>query len=191
MASYYDELGIQPNSHKKKKTYDVDLDAFMNPASGSISNTSSSTLGDMRHVEQLLQTARQGLAFFGQFRQQMRTGGDVDQERFLDDLVSQLLEESQNEAKGPPPASKRFIDTLPNLNKNTLDKEESCIICKENLRSSDHTVTQLPCGHLFDLECIVPWLQLHHTCPMCRHKFETEEQVKEEEEEEQRSWMYG
>jgi hypothetical protein len=54
-------------------------------------------------------------SFFNQFREQMQAGGDSDQEQFLDNLVSQLLEESQSNAKGPPPASKRFIDTLPNI----------------------------------------------------------------------------
>lgn len=52
----------------------------------------------------------------------MQAGGDVDQEQFLDNLVSQLLEESQSNAKGPPPASKRFIDTLPTIKQHTLDR---------------------------------------------------------------------
>jgi hypothetical protein len=68
-------------------------------------------------------TLKQGFnSFFGQFREQMQAGGDADQEQFLDNLVSQLLEESQSNAKGPPPASKRFIDTLPAVNTNTLDR---------------------------------------------------------------------
>lgn len=52
----------------------------------------------------------------------MQTGGDVEQEQFLDNLVSQLLEESQSNAKGPPPASKRFIDNLPTVQTNALDR---------------------------------------------------------------------
>ena len=52
----------------------------------------------------------------------MHAGGDIDQEQFLDDLVSQLLEESQGNAKGPPPASKRFINTLPIVDPKTLNR---------------------------------------------------------------------
>lgn len=46
-------------------------------------------------------------------------------------------------------------------------------------------------GHFFDRECLVPWLQLHNTCPLCRFEVETEEKVKQEEEEEARDMMYG
>jgi hypothetical protein len=52
----------------------------------------------------------------------MQSGGDADQEQFLDNLVSELLEESQSNAKGPPPASKRFIDTLPSVKTDSLDR---------------------------------------------------------------------
>ncbi|CAO3647873.1 unnamed protein product [Mucor hiemalis] len=189
MSSYFNELGIASNDNKKKSTYNVDLNAFMNPSSGSIPGDSAyNGRGDtVSNVQQLIQTAN----FFNQFREQMQATGDGDQEEFLDNLVSQLLEESQTNAKGPPPASKRFIDTLPTVKTNALDSEESCVICKDNLKSSDSPVTRMPCGHYFDRDCIVPWLELHHTCPMCRSEVETEKQVQEEEEEEQRGWMYG
>ncbi|KAI9282571.1 hypothetical protein BY458DRAFT_496659 [Sporodiniella umbellata] len=178
MASYFDELGI--TSSKTKRALDVDLDTFMNPNSAlAFSDQSGSS------VEQLLQTAN----FFNQFRVQMQAEGNEDQEQFLDNLVSQLLEESQNDIKGPPPASKRFINTLPATQ--ALDDNDACIICKDSLKSSSNTVTKMPCGHLFDKECIVPWLELHNTCPMCRYEVESEETVKKEEEEEKQSWMYS
>ena len=60
--------------------------------------------------------------FFSQFRDQMQATGNRDQEEFLDDLVSQLLEESQSNAKGPPPASDRFIRLLPKVKSSQIDR---------------------------------------------------------------------
>lgn len=70
----------------------------------------------------------------------MQSGGDADQEQFLDNLVSELLEESQSNAKGPPPASKRFIDTLPTVNINSLDRyKKKC--CHFSKKSSKRTIS--------------------------------------------------
>lgn len=54
-----DELGIN-NAQNKKKTYDVDLDAFMNPDSGSILSPGSSRNGGdtTSNVQQLIQAAK-------------------------------------------------------------------------------------------------------------------------------------
>ncbi|CEG64556.1 hypothetical protein RMATCC62417_01505 [Rhizopus microsporus] len=176
MASYFDELGIN-TTQKKRTTVDVDLDSFMNP--------STSRQDVDLNAEQLLQTAN----LFNHFRQQMQAQGNVDQEQFLDNLVTQLLEESQQQIKGPPPASNRFIQMLPEVK--DLKDDDTCIICKEGLLKHGSKVTKMPCGHLFDKECIIPWLELHNTCPLCRYKVETEQEAKEEEEEERQGWMYG
>ncbi|KAG0168189.1 hypothetical protein DFQ28_005225 [Apophysomyces sp. BC1034] len=182
MASYFDDLNIMTTQSQRKKRYDVDLDDFMTPH-GSVTSARPE-MASTPQLGQLLQTA-------SQFREQMQQGGDHDQEQFLDNLVSQLLEESQSNAKGPPPASQRFINLLPHIKPSALDEDETCIICKDNLKTSDSAVTRMPCGHYFDRECLVPWLELHHTCPLCRSPVESEQQAKEEEEEEARDMMYG
>ncbi|KAI7850349.1 hypothetical protein BDC45DRAFT_518615 [Circinella umbellata] len=185
MASYFDDLNIKTtNNSRRQQHYNVDLDDFM----GHSPSSSQRTHIDPTHnLQQLMQTAQ----FFSQFRDQMQATGNRDQEEFLDDLVSQLLEESQSNAKGPPPASDRFIRLLPKVKSSQIDSDETCIICKDNLKNSESSVTQMPCGHYFDRECLVPWLELHHTCPLCRFEVETEQKVKEEEEEEARDFMYG
>ncbi|KAI8075207.1 hypothetical protein BC940DRAFT_287729 [Gongronella butleri] len=189
MASYFDELNIQQNRQQgRAASYNVDLDDFMAPPGR------SAAAGSTRQTNQPQDPYLQMMHTINTLRHhqvQMQSIGDADQEQFLDNLVSQLLEESQMNAKGPPPASKRFIKSLPDMKKATLASDETCIICKDVLQTSDDVVTRMPCGHYFDQGCLVPWLELHNTCPMCRHQVETEEKVKQEEEEEARSMMYG
>lgn len=58
---WQDELGIAPHDNKKKSSYDVDLDAFMNPASGSIHGDSNAYNGrgdTVSNVQQLIQAAK-------------------------------------------------------------------------------------------------------------------------------------
>jgi hypothetical protein len=47
---------------------------------------------------------------------------DANQQQFLDDLISQLLDEAQTNAKGPPPASDRFIKSLPRVKLDSLSR---------------------------------------------------------------------
>jgi E3 ubiquitin-protein ligase AIP2 len=84
---------------------------------------------------------------------------------------------------GNPPASKKAIDSLPEVNiceKYCKQAENSnnlelprCAICYEDLNEKG---TILPCGHLYDRECISKWLMEHNQCPVCRHELETEDE---------------
>lgn len=65
-----------------------------------------------------------------------------------------------------------------------------CVVCQEKFQCGDN-VTGLPCEHRFHRKCVVPWLESHNTCPICRfelpeaepkepEKVETEETENEE-----------
>lgn len=86
----------------------------------------------------------------------------------LEDLFTQIL--TQLTASGPEPASQSQIDELPTMavKQEHLDNSTQCSICLENFVLNEE-VTSLPCNHLHHRYCIVPWLQLHATCPVCRH----------------------
>ncbi|KAM9385680.1 LOW QUALITY PROTEIN: E3 ubiquitin-protein ligase RNF115 [Pholidichthys leucotaenia] len=85
----------------------------------------------------------------------------------LDDVITELL--GQFESNGPPPAEKEMISSLPTvcISQEQTDCRLGCPICREEY-SLGESVRKLPCLHYFHSDCIVPWLELHDTCPVCR-----------------------
>ncbi|EDW80709.1 uncharacterized protein Dwil_GK11676 [Drosophila willistoni] len=85
----------------------------------------------------------------------------------LDTIVTQML--NQMETSGPPPLSAQRIQEIPNvqISRDEVDKKMQCSICWDDFKL-DETVRKLPCSHLYHENCIVPWLNLHSTCPICR-----------------------
>ncbi|KAM8794472.1 E3 ubiquitin-protein ligase RNF115 [Eudromia elegans] len=85
----------------------------------------------------------------------------------LDAIVTQLLGQLEN--TGPPPADKEKISSLPTVTvtQEQVDTGLECPVCKEDYALAEQ-VRQLPCNHFFHSNCIVPWLELHDTCPVCR-----------------------
>ncbi|XP_012677199.1 E3 ubiquitin-protein ligase RNF126 [Clupea harengus] len=85
----------------------------------------------------------------------------------LDAIITQLLNQFEN--TGPPPADREKIKNLPavEITDEHVGSGLECPVCKEDY-SAGETVRQLPCNHLFHNDCIVPWLEQHDTCPVCR-----------------------
>lgn len=61
------------------------------------------------------------------------------------------------------------LDALPCtvLQADVPDAQE-CQVCLLPLVAGD-TVLRLPCFHCYHQACIVPWLQRHRSCPVCKH----------------------
>ncbi|GAB0092773.1 E3 ubiquitin-protein ligase Iruka [Sergentomyia squamirostris] len=85
----------------------------------------------------------------------------------IDTIVTQLL--NQMEGTGPPPLAKEKIEEIPKgeIGQDQIDTKLQCSVCLEDFQLSEK-VRQLPCSHLYHENCIVPWLELHGTCPICR-----------------------
>ena len=120
-----------------------------------------------------------------------------------DSLVEQLLELADAPPTRPKGMPESFVDGLERVGKKYLKKEDECPICAERFLDDPHPlVVRLPCNdkHMFDLECIQPWLRLNSTCPLDRRdlakrkeveKPEPKEKDEEVEEEEEYDDMYG
>mmetsp|Transcript_12500 Transcript_12500/g.20790 ORF Transcript_12500/g.20790 Transcript_12500/m.20790 type:complete len:314 (-) Transcript_12500:258-1199(-) len=77
--------------------------------------------------------------------------------------------------RGPPPVSKKALEELPDITKESIHGEILCGICGEEAAE-----TRLPCGHAFHKgSCVEPWLSRHCTCPVCRYELPTDDEAYE------------
>ncbi|KAE8693088.1 pumilio-like protein 2-like [Hibiscus syriacus] len=91
----------------------------------------------------------------------------------FDRLLEQL---SQIEITGPghpenPPASKSAIESMPTvqIEKTHVCSETQCAVCKEAFELGTEA-REMPCKHIYHEDCIIPWLSLRNSCPLCRHE---------------------
>ncbi|CAL5012910.1 unnamed protein product [Urochloa decumbens] len=70
-------------------------------------------------------------------------------------------------AGGEPPAPAASIAALPTVE--VAELAAACAICKDDLPLASQA-TRLPCSHLYHSNCIVTWLELHNSCPVCRFR---------------------
>jgi len=92
-------------------------------------------------------------------------------ENFLNILMS-----FDSTHKGNPPASERAINSLKKIeiNKDNIQKfnEETCNVCLEGYLEGQLSI-KLDCCHCFHDKCIIQWLKMRNTCPVCRHELES------------------
>lgn len=94
----------------------------------------------------------------------------------LEQLIQQLAENDPNRY-GTPPASKSAVEALPvvKISKELLDSDSSqCAVCKDSFELGEEA-KQMPCKHIYHSDCILPWLELHNSCPVCRHELPTDD----------------
>ncbi|KAF8204085.1 hypothetical protein BJ912DRAFT_1137972 [Pholiota molesta] len=102
-----------------------------------------------------------------------RMGDYVFNQEALDQIISQIMENSN--AHRPVPAPEEVIAKLPRevLVEGSPRLEQDCAICKDQFKLNtedpdEQVVVTLPCKHPFHQPCILPWLASSGTCPVCR-----------------------
>lgn len=91
------------------------------------------------------------------------------------DLLESMIETLMSSAERPPQEVKgvdeEYIANLERVNIKKVKKDADCPICGNAFVEDPHPLlVRLPChtSHVFDLECIRPWLLLNGTCPLDR-----------------------
>ncbi|KAI3454295.1 hypothetical protein Pfo_010958 [Paulownia fortunei] len=94
----------------------------------------------------------------------------------LEQLIQQLAENDPNRY-GTPPASKSAVEGLPDIKitQELLASDSSqCAVCKDSFELNEEA-KQMPCKHIYHKDCILPWLELHNSCPVCRYELPTDD----------------
>lgn len=98
--------------------------------------------------------------------------GNGEFEAFLGQLFARAM--------GPQsqPAAASVVAALPKASITEADVEAkaTCSVCMEGFSLGEGGVVELPCSHKYHLSsCLQPWLDTHHTCPVCRAPLPTED----------------
>ncbi|KAL2195939.1 hypothetical protein P885DRAFT_70077 [Corynascus similis CBS 632.67] len=107
-------------------------------------------------------------------------GDAVYTQEAFDRILTQLREQQQ--PAGPPPASRAALDRLQARGMREVDDQMlnkhgggdggiKCAVCVDDMVRGDRAAV-LPCDHFFHGDCVLPWLKLHGTCPVCRRSVE-------------------
>lgn len=82
------------------------------------------------------------------------------------DLLLQHLAENDPNRYGTPPAQKEAVEALPTVK---IEETLQCSVCLEDFEIGTEA-KEMPCKHKFHHGCILPWLELHSSCPVCRYQ---------------------
>ncbi|KAJ3682966.1 hypothetical protein LUZ60_013193 [Juncus effusus] len=93
------------------------------------------------------------------------------------EMLLEYISESGPSQNPNPPAKKEEVEKMARVK---IEEITSCPVCMEEFAVGEE-VRQMPCNHSFHQECILSWLEMHSTCPVCRYQMPVEE-VKEQEE---------
>jgi E3 ubiquitin-protein ligase RNF115/126 len=87
------------------------------------------------------------------------------------DLLLEYLAETDPSRQGTLPAKKEAVAAMPTVR---MAAAVTCPVCLDEFEAGGEA-REMPCKHSFHDECIVPWLETHSSCPVCRYQLPTDE----------------
>ncbi|XVF11720.1 hypothetical protein REPUB_Repub08aG0052200 [Reevesia pubescens] len=101
---------------------------------------------------------------------------DLDDYIYTYELLFGQFAENENSFISRPPASKSVVENLPSVvvtQEDVVNNNALCAVCKDEINIGEK-MKQLPCAHRYHGDCIIPWLGIRNTCPVCRLELPTE-----------------
>lgn len=92
----------------------------------------------------------------------------------FDRLLDQLTTHVEVNGGGGRAASKTAIESMPTIS--IVETESYCAVCKEAFDVGEEA-KEMPCNHVYHSDCILPWLNLRNSCPVCRHEVPSSDSV--------------
>lgn len=92
-------------------------------------------------------------------------------ERLLDQLAQIEINGLAGRRFEHPPASKAAIESMPTveISSSHVGMDCHCAVCMEAFEIGMEA-REMPCKHIYHKDCILPWLSLRNSCPICRHQ---------------------
>lgn len=105
-------------------------------------------------------------------------------ERLLEQLSQMEASGNGIGRSGNPPASKSAIESLSRVEIGDchVKAEVNCAVCTEVFEAGAEG-REMPCKHIFHGDCIVPWLSIRNSCPVCRFELASDPIQRSSEEE--------
>lgn len=78
---------------------------------------------------------------------------------------------------GITPAARPVVERLQIVvlsDEDAAKRNTFCAVCKDGIASAE-AARRLPCSHIYHAGCILPWLGIRTTCPVCRHELPTQD----------------
>ncbi|KAH7397811.1 hypothetical protein BKA64DRAFT_48276 [Cadophora sp. MPI-SDFR-AT-0126] len=189
MANPYEVEHNIKNSAPKTRTRRPSMSSFFNQLSQIETSTLPTPHNNTHSVPTPVDVAATERLLQEQFRALLNTSSDNRNQDYLTSLIEYLetqIDSPPEKVEGVPQS---YLDALERVDKRTLKRSDVCPICNEVFLDDEYPlVVRLPCHktHVFDLECVGPWLRLQGTCPLDRKKMlEKKEVVKVVDDEEE------